>query len=189
MRGEKKRTNGQIVYTAFLQALIKQSGVTIKELSERIGITTTSMQHWFRSDDVNLKRVLQVSQELGYRFLICLNPRTGAKEKEPVFFSPSELTQFDIKRLHFLAKAMKDRHITKKAMAESIGIRREAVTYWFTYDDITMRNLVTCAQLLDMDILIRFERNVSVADESRTGIKIQSSVSDTLSWLVEEEQA
>lgn len=180
---EKQKKHAQ-EYTAFLRNLIDTSDSTIEEISEKIGITPSSIHHWFRSDDFRLSRLVLVSNAMGCDLQIAIAKKPyQLKGENPVFLSFAEMERLKLKKMYFLKAAMKDAGFTKVALAEKLGVTVPALTYWYTTDDITIKRLVACAEAMGRDLYLRVVRDDSATyQEEGTGIHME--VVKTRSWNV-----
>ena len=184
---KKRNPNGQ-VYTAFLRDLISASGVSIVELSKRINVTTASISHWFASDDIRISKLCLVVESLGYDLQMVIDKKPfKLKNREPAYFSIKQLEELSLKKLHVLKSALKDSGFTKNVLAEKIGVTKEAITYWYAADDITIRRLIACAEAMDKDLYIKFVKNKTESYfDSGTGI--HCCIENMQSWNVISEE-
>lgn len=172
----KKNFTANSEYTLFLKDFIGSSGVTIRQLSELIDVSTVSIQHWFTIGDIRLSRLLSVADALGYDLEISVDKKPSLNQEEPVYYKFSDIRKMSLKNLHFLSCAFKESGITKKEAAERMGVTRDAVTYWFVRDDITIRNLCAVANALDRDVFIRFEKIITLNETPKGTVAIHSSI-------------
>lgn len=184
---KNKNQTGQN-YTLFLRELIQASGVNIQDLAKRIGITKTSIHHWFSCDDIRLSKLDAVATALGYDLQICIDRKPyQLGDENPAYFSFEQMRNMKLDRLIFLKRAIKASGMTKVRFAEKIGLSKEAITYWYASDDITLRRLVACADILERDLYIRFVKNQS-NPYSTDGTGIHLSIEQTNSWNIVREK-
>lgn len=178
-----QKTSTEPVHTAFLRNVILSSGVTIQDLAKRINLTTTSVHHWFQCDDIRLSKVIQVARVLGYDLQVSIDKKPYQLGKsEPSYFSFNEMEKLSLKNLYFLKHAIKESGITKYELAARLGITKEAITYWYVADDITLRRLTACANILGRDLYFRFVKDESTAyAEEGTGIHLD--IQNIQSWI------
>ncbi len=179
----EKNASREPVHTAFIKNVILSSGITIQELSKRINVTTTSIHHWFQSDDIRLSKIILVAKALGYDLQACIDKKPyQIADGKPNYFSFNEIEKMSLKRLYFLKHAIKESGMKKNDLAARLGITKEAITYWYVSDDITVRRLVACASVMDKDMYFRFVKDDSVRHTGEcTGIHME--IEQIQSWV------
>ena len=163
-------------YTSFLRELVRSSGISIRDLADEIGVTPVTIQHWYSFGNISLSRLLSIVDVLGYEFEIAIGKKPSLDYEEPSYFKFKDIRKLSLSNLHFLSCAINESGITKKDLAERMGLTRDAVTYWFSNknDDITIRNLTMVANALGMDIYMRFvvKKPLSETPPDRVGLHV-----------------
>lgn len=163
-------------YTSFLRELVRSSGISIRDLADEIDVTPASIQHWLSFGNISLSRLLSIVDVLGYEFEIAIGKKPSLDHEEPSYTNFSDIDKMSLPKLHFLSWALNESGITKKVLAERMGLTRDAVTYWFgkKNDDITIRNLVSVANAFGMDIYMRFvaKKPLSETPSDSVGIHV-----------------
>ena len=170
----------------FFKEFLGLAGAKYETLAEKMGITTTGIHYWFRCDDVRLSYIFSAAEALGYNAYVSIsdNPsRVSELEKagrdvslQPVY-----------KRLYFLTRGLKEEKVTKQELAEKLGLTRDAVSYWYSKDDITIKNLIACAKVLSRNINFSFVKKEENVKYAREDILLRSSVYTSTTRVVGKE--
>lgn len=168
---------------AFFREFLSETGATNESLAKCLGVSKPMLYHWLATDDVRLSYIEKAAETFGYHLYVSIsdNPQDisafAAKvEKDGMTLS--------VARLHFLTCAIKEAGMTKMSLATAMGISRDTITYWYKKDDITIKNLVCCAQVLKRNINYKFMKSNLSEHFDRNKILIRSSITTTKEWEV-----
>lgn len=168
---------------AFFKEFLTCAGLSQQALAESLGVTITAVHHWFRTDDVKLSYIITAAEVAGYDVFISI----ADEAQDMVRLGDPKKTPVSVKRLYFLTCALKEKKLTKVELAEKLGMTRDAISYWYAKDDITIKNLVAAASVLGRNINFRFvDKNPSPAVDRNT-ISINSTVCAYGVWPVAKE--
>lgn len=174
-----KRVTGQGDNLAFFREFLNANGSPLQKIADGMGVSKSSIFHWFKIDDMRLAQMVEVADILGFDVEVSAShdPASPAFRLRPAK-DPGPQTS----RLQFLTSALKECHVTKTALAEAIGLTRESLTYWYVRDDITIRNLICCLKVIGRDLNVRFiKRAVPLSlDKDRIGVRL--SIEITGEW-------
>lgn len=171
------------VCLAFFKEFLTATGSPYQFLSEKMGVSTAGIHHWFRIDDARLSQVMQAAEVLGYRLYVSISDEPSDVMEYEAMVRKDGL-QPSTKRLHFLTCALKEEKMTKIQLAQLLGYTRDNITYWYGKDDITIQNLVKCAKALKRNLNYRFIKAGDFPALDRNKVSIRSSILIRGSWDV-----
>ena len=142
----------------FLESLLASIDMSKPELAHLMGMSPQNIFTYFQRDDMRLSFAQRVADRLGYELSFSLDMETPS----PICIVEIELPQ-GVDRLAFLRIALKKYGITRKGLAEKLGLNYTGVNRWFRVDDISISYIFKIAELYDLKV--------------RTTIKPKSSIS------------
>lgn len=169
---------------AFFKTFLNSSVISYPELAKQIGISATAIHHWFRCDDVRISQIEACAAALGYELYISISDAPTDVVQVDDFGVRSDGVKVALKRLHFLTCAIKEQKLTKAELASRIGITRDAISYWYSKDDMTVTNAISCAKALERNLNFKFFRVRKEQTLERKKIYIRSSIFTSDSWEV-----
>ena len=159
----------------FFKEFLEKAGVKYEALAEKLGLTTTGIHYWFRCDDVRLSYVFDAADALGYNLYISISD-TPSKFGDLEKAGRNAALQPEVKRLYFLSCALKEERVTKQDLAEKLGITRDAISYWYSKDDVTVKNLIACAKVLGRNLNFSFVKKDDETKYAREDILLRSNI-------------
>lgn len=146
----------------FLESLMAAIGVSKPELAHLMRMTPQNIFAYFKRDDMRLSCAMQIVDRLGYELSFSLDRENPSS---PLCVVEIELSQDqdNVGRLAFLRVAMKKYGITRKDIADRLGLNYTGVNRWFFIDDMAISYIFKIAELYDLKV--------------RTTIKPKSSIS------------
>lgn len=167
----------------FFRDFLKVSGATNDALVKGLGVQKPSIYHWFTTDDVRLSYIFKAAELFGYNLYVSISDSEKEIEKVDADMRRDGV-KLSLRRLHFLTYALQEQRITKIELAKQLGIRREAISYWYAKDDITIKNLLACARVLKRNVNFRFVKITEGQSFNRDAIHIRSSIISYDSWEI-----
>lgn len=141
----------------FLETLLANTGTSKRELARILGMSAQNVFVYFNRDDMKLSYAQNIGQKLGYNLVFTLDNEKGN--------SSGILSNLDaivgdgeLHRLAFLQVAMKLNGISRKALAERLGLNYMGVNRWFMVDDIAISYIFKIAELYDLKLSVKAEK-------------------------------
>lgn len=188
MEKKKKGTKQAPYKMKFFRDFITSTGVSIRQIADGLSTSSSAILYWFICDDARLSKIIAVAKYLGYSVHVGFVPKAGVETPgDPMggVFDMDDIERMHLKQTHFLSVTLREEGVTLADLARRLGISREAISYWLAKDDITIANLVRCAQVLTKDICIRFVKHEEPVGESADGaVRIHSVVERAGEWIV-----
>ena len=131
----------------FLESLMASIGVSKPELARLMGMSPQNIFAYFQRDDMRLSFAQRVVDRLGYELSLSLDRET-----------PTSLCIVEIglpqgtDRLAFLRIALKKYGISRKDLAEKLGLNYTGVNRWFHVDDIAICYIFDIAEIYDLKV-------------------------------------
>jgi len=145
-------------YLKFVNAFLKQIGLTEKTAAEKAGIVRQTIYHWFGKDDAMLSSIENLINACGYKLVFSLEKKSHEVGDAILTINQKEVpaTEND-KRLDFLAKALDRYGIQRREAAEKLGLGYTALYYWFRNDDVFVSYIYKIAELYDLKVNIKID--------------------------------
>lgn len=142
----------------FVDAFIKQIGLTEKTAAEKAGIVRQTIYHWFGKDDAMLSSIENLINACGYKLTFSLEKKSHEVGDAIVTINQKETpASEEAKRLDFLAKTLDSYGIQRKEAAEKLGLSYTALYYWFRNDDVFISYIYKIADLYGLKVKIKID--------------------------------
>lgn len=135
---------------SFLVTFLRAIGIKVKTIPETIISPGALHMAIFSSDDTHLSVIRKIVENYGFKLSIRLIPRKQLGVKSNVKYNNYNPD----KTLYFLRKFLSISGLTCEGLAQTVGLTRDAVTYWFKKDDITVSRLYYLAHKTDSELFI-----------------------------------
>ncbi len=126
-------------------------GVSKPELAHLMCMTPQNIFAYFKRDDMRLSCAMQIVDRLGYELSFSLDRENPSS---PLCVVEIELSQDqdNVGRLAFLRVAMKKYGITRKDLADRLGLNYAGVNRWFFIDDMAISYIFKIAELYGLKV-------------------------------------
>lgn len=135
---------------SFLESLLASIGVSKPELARLMKMSPQNIFAYFRRDDMRLSFAQEIVDRLGYVLSFSLE-REAPSSMHVVEIELSQGTD-TIDCLAFLRIAMQKYGISRKDLAEQLGLNYTGVNRWFHVDDIAISYIFKIAELYDLKV-------------------------------------
>ena len=134
----------------FLESLLASIDMSKPELAHLMGMSPQNIFAYFKRDDMRLSFAQEVVDRLGFELRFSL----GKEDPSPSCIVEIELPQGQdsADRLAFLRMALKYYEISRKDVAEKLGLNYTGVNRWFKVDDISISYIFKIAELYDLKV-------------------------------------
>ena len=131
----------------FLESLMASIGVSKPELARLMGMSPQNIFAYFQRDDMRLSLAQRVVDRLGYELSFSLERETQSSLCEVEIELPQGTD-----RLAFLRIALKKYGISRKDLAEKLGLNYTGVNRWFHVDDMAISYIFDIAELYGLKV-------------------------------------
>ena len=144
----------------FLLDMLKETGVSKRELARRMEMSYQNMFVYFQRDDMKMSQAEAMASKLGYELIFTLNGKKRKQRADKLVMELEGIVGDDAKlqRLAFLQIAMKLNGIERKVLAQQLGLNYTGVNRWFKVDDISISYLFRIAELYNLKVDVNFQR-------------------------------
>ena len=144
----------------FLLDMLKETGVSKRELARRMEMSYQNMFVYFQRDDMKISQAETMASKLGYELTFSLNGKKRKQKEDKLVMELEDIVGDDAKlqRLAFLQIAMKLNGIERKALAQQLGLNYTGVNRWFKVDDISISYLFRIAELYNLKVAIKSKK-------------------------------
>ena len=144
----------------FLLDMLKETGVSKRELARRMEMSYQNMFVYFQRDDMKMSQAEAMASKLGYELTFSLNGNKRKQKTDKLVMELEGIVGDDAKlqRLAFLQIAMKLNGIERKVLAQQLGLNYTGVNRWFKVDDISISYLFRIAELYNLKVDVNFQR-------------------------------
>ena len=134
---------------SFLRILFNALKVRIDDIPSTIIQPGALRAAFYSADDTRLSVIRKIVEYFGYRLHIKLVPLRTMKKPNQKYknYNPA-------KTLSFLREFISAQGMTQEQFGVSLGLTRDAVTYWLKQDDMTLSRLYYVAFVTDSDLRI-----------------------------------
>lgn len=161
--GQTRYTNfreGQwdLKYMKFVDAFIKQIGLSEKDAAEKAGIVRQTIYHWFGKDDAMLSSIEDFIKGCGYKLTLSLTKMSNDIGNATLTINQKEQPAEDNgKRLGFLSNAIDRYGLIRKDIAAMLGLGYTSVYYWFKNDDTYVSYIFKIAEAYGFKVNIKID--------------------------------
>lgn len=147
----------------FFKQLINAEGLKSQSAAEMMGVTQVCYNMWLRSDTMQLSKVYEMAEKLGYYLQIDIPDPEGVSVndnaiKSVIVNAYTTGEQPFPNRLFFLLKAMKARKYTRPGLAKKMGYPSYKFQYLFSRDDISIDLLFKCVEAMGANLVINMKK-------------------------------
>lgn len=135
----------------FIESLLAVKGVSKRELARRMGMSPQNLFIYFQRDDMRLSVAQAAAAELGCDLTFALE-REEASTSPLVMDIESLVGQNGLTRLAFLRVAFSMYGISRKDVAEKLGLNYTGVNRWFRVDDIAINYIFKIADCYGLKV-------------------------------------
>ena len=141
----------------FLLDMLKETGVSKRELARRMEMSYQNMFVYFQRDDMKMSQAEAMASKLGYELTFSLNGNKRKQKTDKLVMELEGIVGDDAKlqRLAFLQIAMKLNGIERKTLAQQLDLNYTGVNRWFKVDDISISYLYQIAELYNLTLSIK----------------------------------
>ena len=141
----------------FLLDMLKETGVSKRELARRMEMSYQNMFVYFQRDDMKMSQAEAMASKLGYELTFSLNGNKRKQKTDKLVMELEGIVGDDAKlqRLAFLQIAMKLNGIERKTLAQQLELNYTGVNRWFKVDDISISYLYQIAELYNLTLSIK----------------------------------
>lgn len=141
----------------FLLDMLKETGVSKRELARRMEMSYQNMFVYFQRDDMKMSQAEAMASKLGYELTFSLNGNKRRQKTDKLVMELEGIVGDDAKlqRLAFLQIAMKLNGIERKTLAQQLELNYTGVNRWFKVDDISISYLYQIAELYNLTLSIK----------------------------------
>lgn len=141
----------------FLLDMLKETGVSKRELARRMEMSYQNMFVYFQRDDMKMSQAEAMASKLGYELSFSLNGNKRKQKTDKLVMELEGIVGDDAKlqRLAFLQIAMKLNGIERKTLAQQLDLNYTGVNRWFKVDDISISYLYQIAELYNLTLSIK----------------------------------
>ena len=141
----------------FLLDMLKETGVSKRELARRMEMSYQNMFVYFQRDDMKMSQAEAMASKLGYELTFSLNGTKRKQKTDKLVMELEGIVGDDAKlqRLAFLQIAMKLNGIERKTLAQQLDLNYTGVNRWFKVDDISISYLYQIAELYNLTLSIK----------------------------------
>lgn len=141
----------------FLLDMLKETGVSKRELARRMEMSYQNMFVYFKRDDMKMSQAEAMASKLGYELTFSLNWNKRKQKTDKLVMELEGIVGDDAKlqRLAFLQIAMKLNGIERKTLAQQLDLNYTGVNRWFKVDDISISYLYQIAELYNLTLSIK----------------------------------
>ena len=133
---------------SFIKKFLKGLGLNMSDIPPSI-INLGALKMALRADNLHISVIRRIVEHYDHVLFIRLSPRY------PIYRPRTTHKRYNpALNLFFLREFISRMGLNIKQFAEAIGLSKEAVIYWFTTDDITLKRLYEIAYLMDADLQI-----------------------------------
>ena len=138
----------------FILSMMESRGVGKHELARMMGVSPQNIFTYFKRDDMKLSYAEEIADKLGYGFSISME--SEGDSLQTIIVDIENLVGKDgMQRLAFLRIAMSRYGITRKAIAEELGLNYTGVNRWFKVDDIASSYVYRIAENHGLKVRIK----------------------------------
>lgn len=152
--GNFKDGHWNVVHLKFLVDFMDAAGLTMTDLSAKMGIVRQTVYHWLVNDDMKLSLVHRLFDSCGYEIVFSYL-KEDTPEHIPVTVDMTVLPPDNPKRLAFMDTALKRCGLDRVALAERLHIGKSTVYHWFRTDDCFISYIYKVAELTGLRLAIR----------------------------------
>lgn len=138
----------------FLLTMMDAKGMGKHELARLMGKTPQNIFTYFKRDDMKLSFAQDIFEKLGYDLSFRL-VREGAVQRDVIMDIEGLIEDGRLSRLAFLKIAMSQYEISRKDLADKLGLNYTGVNRWFKVDDIAISYIYEIAQLYGLKVKIK----------------------------------
>ncbi len=131
---------------SFLRRFLKMLELRFQDIPQTI-IQEGALKMAFHADDMRLSIVRSIIEHFGYRLRIRLEPSDRRQRK-----SRRKNADEHYSNLMFLRRFLNSSGMTDAEFADSLGITRDSITYWFKTDDLRISRLYQIAYATKSDL-------------------------------------
>ncbi len=176
----------------FLKAFIGSMGLNTKSLAPIIGKTGAAIGSWFLKDDVSLTNILNIFEKLPlapgherhkYRFTVNFRLK---EDKSLVDYSEYVGQDGKPSPLMFLWGAIRRSGLTKKEVADRMGVPYSKLRWWKESEDVNISELYALAAALNASLLFVIEP-VEEPNTDEQGVEFHIKLGSCQRIIFEEE--
>ena len=143
----------------FLSSFMSTVGGSGADVARVVGKTRACVSNWFRADDTRLSYCYDYISSKGYCLEVSLEGMETVYEDDGVSIVIEKRTpasgERECVRLAFLKEAMARTGITKRAVADKLGVEYNTVRNWFIVDDVYVSYIFGIADIFGFRVCFR----------------------------------
>lgn len=141
----------------FLESLLANTCTSKHELARIMEVSPQNIFTYFQRDDMKLSYAQEIASRLGYNLVFSLE--SEVKPSGRILLDIESIVGDEgLNRLAFLQIAMKLHGITRRQLAEELGLNYTGINRWFRVDDMALSYLFRIAELHGLKVCIRAEK-------------------------------
>ena len=144
----------------FFRKWLESQGISIAEATEKTRFSKNVIYEWFNRDNTTLENLHAVYSAFGYRLYLRLEPKSTVIKEGDVWLhvnasinlATGAIRPDEEMRTDFIRKAISASGLTQAKVAESIGMSRNMISYYFKNDDFQMEDVVKIKEFLKLEL-------------------------------------
>lgn len=150
MSGNEKRLQ-------FLLNIMVANNISKYELARIMGTSPQNIFKYLQRDDMKLSYAQKIMSELGYELRVRLY-KEGDKSRKVMHDLEKLYGKDGVHRIAFLAVALYENGISKRDVAQRLGLNPSGVFRWFSVDDIAISHIYAIAEAYGFEFIFEGEK-------------------------------
>lgn len=116
---------------------MEETGLTIANIAELVGLSRQAVYYWFKKDEVRLSLIYKLFEVYNYNIEFdFIRDRSTEGEPAKVEMEVERQKLPGGKRLEFLASALKRYNIARDDVQPKMNVGTTTIYYWLSHDDV-----------------------------------------------------
>lgn len=149
-----------LTHLKFLTDFMEETGLTIANIAELVGLSRQAVYYWFKKDEVRLSLIYKLFEAYNYNIEFdFIRDRSTEGEPAKVEMEVERQKMPGGKRLEFLASALKRYNIARDDVQPKMNVGTTTIYYWLSHDDVFISYMYKFAEVTGLRFAIKITPN------------------------------